>query len=1138
MKTSTCMNTAHYNDVWKRLHSSLIILFVVFTFFSKGIYTANAQNSKSLVNENTLAQLVNSQGNSDSNLLSIQFTNVTLQEALELLAEEINVGFSFNPDVMPEKKVTFSLSNVPPHEVIYKLLKGTNLEPILPPSKDVIVIREKKPLPKVDTFQQSISGTVVDSQSGEALPGVNVIAGEGAGDSPSGTTTDMNGEYEIGVDDNVTSLIFSYVGYERLEVSIENRTEINIELGQDIQLLDDVVVVGYGTVQKSDLTGSVNSIRGEELAVGQQASVDQAIQGRIPGVQVTQTSAEPGGGFSIRIRGTNSITAGNEPLYVIDGLPGANPLNSLNPADIESIEVLKDASATAIYGARGSNGVILITTKQGQQGSPLEVSYNGSIGFQEAAKKLDLMSAQEYMNFYNDLHIDRGEDLPFTQQEINSIGSGTNWQNEVLRSAPIQEHHLSFSGGSEDTQYFLSTNYFNQDGIVLSTGFEKYSGRVNLVHSLNEQLEVGINLNNSVEMEDTVPLGLGVNRTAGVIATSLQLPPTMPVLNEDGSYAVSLQDLSNSVAQAETIDNFAEIRRLFGNAYINYSILENLNARVNVGYNQRSVQRDIFLNTTTQRGVLAEGQATKNLNEDKNYLFEFTTEYNQQINSNNRFTLLGGYSFQKFEDEGFNAAAQAFPTTAFRFNNLGAGDPSQYVVGSYKQENTLLSGFGRLNYNFADKYLLTATFRADGSSRFGENTKFAYFPSGALAWRISNESFFPEEGFLGNFSDLKLRASYGLSGNQEIGNGRSLVLLGTGPIAVLDGQEVQSIAPIQLANPDLKWETTASFDVGLDFGILNDRITGSIDYFVNNTRDLLLELPIPTTSGFSSSLQNVGDTRNSGLEFTISSNNLTGNFNWSTDLNFATLNNEVTNLGELPRILQGGTRFISEFTMLREGDPVNSYYGYVFDGVFQSQQDVENSPEQANAMPGGRKFKDINGDGIIGDEDRTILGDPFPDFTLGFNNNFSYKGFGLRMFIEGRFGFELANFTNIDSENPIDDLRNRQRYVLNRWTPENQTNKHPSFVNPSRTFDFNSRVVEDASFIRLKNLRLSYSFPNLNFGGISSLSVYATGQNLITITGYDGYNPDVNVLGSSNIRIDYSAYPLARIYSLGLNIRI
>ncbi|MEN8251162.1 MAG: TonB-dependent receptor, partial [Bacteroidota bacterium] len=852
--------------------------------------------------------------------------------------------------------------------------------------------------------------------------------------------------------------------------------------------------------------------------------------GRIPGVQVTQSSAEPGGGFSIRIRGTNSITAGNEPLYVIDGLPGANPGNSLNPSDIQSIEVLKDASATAIYGARGSNGVILITTKQGRKNTPLEINYYASIGSQSAAKKLDLMNVQEYMSFYNEVHIDRGNEPPFSQ----GTGSGTNWQDEVLRSALIQEHRLSFSGGSDDTQYFLSLNYFDQDGIVINSGFKRLSGRVNLIHSIGEKVKIGINLNNSSENENRVPLGVGVNNGAGVIATALQLPPTMPVFNDDGSYSMSLQDLSNSVAQAETIDEFAKTTRIYGNAFIEAEIFKDLKAKINLGYDQRILRWDEFMNTLTQKGILEEGRATRSLVENNSYLFEFTTEYNKVIDTNHKLNLLGGYSYQNFVNSGFDAIAQNFPTTSFGSNNLGAGDPTKFNTGSFKGENTIISGFGRVNYNFDNRYLLSASLRADGSSRFGENNKFAYFPSGALAWNISNESFFSDEGLI---SVLKLRASYGLSGNQEIDNGRSLVLLGSGPIAVLDGLEFQSIAPIQLANPNLKWETTESFNLGVDFGILNDRVSGSVEYFRNNTRDLLLLLPIPSTTGFSSSLQNVGDTRNSGFELNLTSRNYVGDFSWTTNLNLSTLKNEVTNLGELPRILQGGVRFVSDFTLLEVGQPINSYYGYQFDGVFQSQEEVDNSPSQVLAAPGGRKFKDINNDGVIDDDDRTVLGDPFPDFTLGLNNSFSYKGFSLDVFLEGRFGFELANFTNIDSENPIDDLRNRQRYVLDRWTPDNLTNEQPSFVNPSRTYDFNSRVVEDATFLRLKNARLAYSFPDLNIKGISSITIYASGQNLVTFTKYKGYNPDINVLGTSNVRIDYSAYPLARIYSFGINIK-
>lgn len=981
---------------------------------------------------------------------------------------------------------------------------------------------------------QQVSGTVRDSTDGSPLPGANIVV-KG---TTQGTTTDPDGAYQLAVPSLSDTLVFSFVGYQPKEVPIAGRTQVDVGLVSTALVGEELVVIGYGSIQKSDLTGSVSSLPADQLNTGPQVSVDQAIQGRVPGVQVTQTSAEPGGGYSIRIRGTNSITAGNEPLYVVDGLPGANPLNSLNPADIQSIEVLKDASATAIYGARGSNGVILITTKQGQGRSPLTVNYSGSVGYQQTAKKLDLMNAQEYMSFYNSLSESRGEEPPFSQEEINAIGSGTDWQDAVLRGAPLQEHQLSFSGGSEDTQYYLSLNYLNRDGIVINTNFERYSGRVNLQHSLSDKLQFGLNLNNTREQDVTVPLGTGVNAGAGVIATAIQLPPTLPIRNEDGTFTQSSQDLSNAVAQAETIDNSGEVKRTFGNAFAEYQILRGLSTRLNVGFNQRTAERDIFLNTVTQRGQLNEGQATKNQNEDTNYLFELTTEYDQVLRDDHSLNVLGGYSFQRFIDTGFNASAQNFPTTAFGPNNLGAGEGVKNIVGSYRQENTLLSGFGRLNYNYADRYLLTSTVRLDGSSRFGENNKYAIFPSGALAWRLSNEPFFPESGFLSAFSDLKLRASYGISGNQEIGNARSLVLLGTGPVAVFNGEEFTSIAPIQLANPDLRWETTRQLDIGLDFGLLDDRITGSIDYFVSNTNDLLLELPIPTTSGFASSLQNVGDTKNTGLEVAVDTRNVVGNFNWSTNFNFATLNNEVTNLGDLPRILQGGTRFIQDFTILREGDPVNAYFGYVAEGVFQSQEEIDNNPSHPTAQPGSRRFRDVNGDGIIDEEDRTIIGDPHPDYTLGLNNRFGYKGLSVELFLEGRFGFELANFTRIDSENPIDNLRNREDYVLDRWTPDNRIDENPSFVNPPRTFDFNSRIVRDASFLRLKNVRLSYTIPTLSVGGISSLTVYATGQNLLTITGYNGFNPDVNVLGSSNVRIDYNAYPLARVYSLGIDLRI
>ncbi len=978
--------------------------------------------------------------------------------------------------------------------------------------------------------QINVSGKVTDAEDGSPLIGVNVVV-QG---TQVGAITDLDGNFTLDVDDENSILVISYTGYQPQEVPLNGRTNLEIALEAGAFELDEVVVVGYGTVRKSDLTGSVGSVRGEDLNTVSQTSVDQILQGRVAGVRITQTNPEPGGGFSVRIRGTNSITAGNEPLYVIDGLPGANPLNSLNPSDIESVEVLKDASATAIYGARGSNGVVIITTKQGSKGSPLLVNYNASFGIQAPTRKLDMMNAQEYMGFYNDLFVDRGREPPFSPQAIDSIGNGTDWQEEVLRSAGVQDHRLSFSGGSKETQYYLSLNYFDQNGIIISSWFKRFSGRLNLVHSISDKLDVGINFSNSIENKKTARTGNGVNVGAGVIGAALQLPPTDPVYDEDGAYAFSLQDLTNPVGQAETIDIYDRTTRLFGNAYVSYDILSNWNARLNLGYSKRNVEGDDFFDTQTLLGQLEQGQATRSFNDNSDYLIELTSEYNQNIGDSHRFKLLGGFGYQRFVNASFSASSRNFSSTAFGSNNLGAGEASLNVVGSNKQENTIISGFARLNYNFRDKYLLTGTFRADGSSRFGENNKVAYFPSGAIAWRISNEPFFPGGGFI---EDLKLRASFGISGNQEIGNGQSQILLGRGPVAVLDGVELESIAPIQLANPDLKWETTQSFNIGLDFSFLSGRITGSMEYFQNKTRDLLLALPVPTTTGFGTSLQNVGDTENSGFEFDITTVNLAGEFSWTTSLNFATLTNQVTNLGELPRILQGGVRFINNFTLLEPGVPMNAYYGYEYIGVFESQADIDNSPTQANSYIGGRKFRDVDGNGQITPEDRTVLGDPFPALTLGFNNSFSFRGFQLDIFFEGRFGYELANVTNIDSENPIDDLRNRQRYVLDRWTPTNNTTDTPSFISPSRPFDFNSRVIEDASFLRLRSFRLGYSFPGLQGRRVSGLTIYVAGQNLFTITDYRGYNPDINVFGSSNTVIDYTAYPLARTFSLGLDVQ-
>ena len=995
---------------------------------------------------------------------------------------------------------------------------------------------------------RTVSGTVRNAEDGLGLAGVNIVV-KG---TTTGTLTDRDGNYSLVVPSLSDTLVFSLIGFQTQETPISGRTTVDVALSPLAIMLKELVVIGYGAVQKSDLTGSVSSVTPDQFNAGIQSSVDGMIQARVPGVKITQSTAEPGGGSSVRIRGATSITAGNEPLYVIDGqpidnlpaIPGSpivdertarNPLKTLNPGEIESIEILKDASAAAIYGSRGANGVVLITTKRGRPG-PLRIEYNSSASIQHVANKLDFMNATEYMTFANALRADQGQGPLFTQEEIAAAGEGTDWQDEILRTAPAQNHHLSFSGGSANTTYHTSFNYFDQEGVIRSSGTKRYSGRLNIDHSINK-FDFGVNLSTSVAEDDFVPNGVGINATAGVVATAHQMDPTMPVRTPEGAFSESGNlDIENPVALAESIVDEAETNRTIGNVFGEYKISSDLSAKLLFGSDRHSSRRDGYINKVTKRGQSANSTASVSSFERNNYLVEATLNYDRAIRENHSLNAVAGYTYQAFYARGVFAGAADFATDNFSTDNLSAGNREKYAVGTSQFRHQLLSYLGRINYSAYGKYLLTTSFRIDGSSRFGEHNRYGYFPSLALGWRLSNEPFLADQSII---SDLKLRASYGITGNQAIGNYNSLVLLGTVGDAVFDGQRFVGIAPIQLGNPNLKWETTAQLNVGVDFGFFDDRVTGSMDYFVKNTSDLLLSLPIPRTTGFSTSLQNVGEIRNRGFEFVVGTRNFVGDFNWTSTFSLATLENKVVSLGELPFILQGGLRFLSDLTILKEGEPMNSYFGYKTDGVFQSQAEIDGSA-QPGAQPGDIRFVDVNGDGTINPDDRTILGDPYPDVEIGFNNNLRYKGFGLDVFVEGSFGHQLLNFTRIDSETPIEFLRNRQTYVLDRWTPENPTSENPSFVRMDVSRAVNDRVIEDASFLRLKSVTLRYQLPGASVRriGVNAASLYISAQNLLTLTDYTGYDPDVSSLGDSNIRLDYNAYPLARTYTLGIKLTL
>lgn len=994
-----------------------------------------------------------------------------------------------------------------------------------------------------------VSGTVTDP-TGIPLAGVSVQVRN----STNGTSTDSTGAFSISVPDANSILVFSSVGFAPQEVSVRSKTSITVRLSPEANMEESVVVIGYGTQKKKDITGAVASLSAEDFNKGANVSVSQLIAGRAAGVTITQTSSEPGGGLSVRIRGASSVNAGNAPLYVIDGLPidnGANidggagagmpagtqarnPLNALNPNDIESVEVLKDASAAAIYGSRGANGVVLITTKRGKAGR-LSVVYDAYLGHQQVAKKLDVMTTPEYIRTQNELAVARGGTEPFSPEQIAAIGAGTNWQDLIMRDAPMHSHNLSFSGGNTNTKYFASLSMFDQQGVIVSSGIKRYVGRINL-ETNSGPFKFGFNLSSSLVNDDLAPFGgSGFNAGGGIINSAIQFYPTVSPYDADGNYARYFNiDMENPLAMAYGVDATQSTSRTFGNVYGEYTIIPGLKAKLNLGSDYSNSRRDSYNSTATKAGFANDGIASVFNGTASNYLAEATLDWVKLFNDH-RINVLGGYTYQYFLRNNFSAGNVRFPSDLTGTNSLGSGSTNLATVGSGKNTNKLQSFLGRVNYDYKGKYLLTATLRADGSSRFGVNNKYGYFPSFSGAWQIGSEDFMYNVKAISN---LKLRAGYGLTGNQEIGNLNSVATFNNSGGAVLGGAALIGQAPTRIPNPDLRWESTAQFNVGVDAEFFNGRIALTVDYFEKNTRDMLLNLPVSATTGFTSQLTNIGSIENKGWEFLLTTRNITGKFNWTTTMNLATLTNTVRNIGPLSQILTGSLPFTNQITVIQPGHPLAAYYGYQVDGVFQTADEVAASA-QPNAKPGYLKFADLNKDGKIDPNDRTVIGNPLPGFTYGINNSLSYKNFTLDFFLQGVGDVDILNQNLLEALFPLDPTRNTLADpLLNRWTATNPSNKWPSNVgyNDYAAQRINSLTVEKASYLRLRNLSLAYQVPLGNIKAIQSARVYVTGQNLFTITNYSGFDPEVSVNGDGNVRVDYNAYPVSRVYMIGLTV--
>ena len=1019
--------------------------------------------------------------------------------------------------------------------------------------------------------EKTISGRVFSSDDGEALPGVNVVI-KG---TTNGTITGVDGEYKLTVTEG-NILSFSYVGYKSIEYSIGNRTVLDVRLEPEVGVLDEIVVVAYGEVKRRDLTGSVASVKGEDLVKIPVTSFDQALQGRAAGVQVTQVSGRPGGSTSIRIRGSSSLSAGNEPLYVVDGMlissnnsdinaNGAagsqlNSLSSINPSDIASIEVLKDASATALYGSRAANGVVLITTKRGSAGRSV-INFEASYGVQEVTNTLDLLNGEEFANYMNEFNSFVGfpADPRYIIPEL--FGEGTDWQEAIFQAAPQQNYQLSISGGDELTNYAISGGYFHQDGIVLNSDFERISFRTNIDRKFSKSFKVGASVNLSRIESKGVLTGAQSPTTGvllpGALSSALLFPPTLPVLDENGPGGYTFEDdrnrnLPNPVADALETDNISNNLRIIASVYGEYEIIEGLKFKANLGIDAVSVKDNRFVPNFLKRTEPNNGEAVVSTLDALTWLSEYTLNYQKEVGDHS-FSALGGVTFQGFRSESLFTFALDFPNNRTGYHNLGAALNPQ-APSNGESEFGYLSYLGRVNYNYKGKYLFTLTGRVDGSSKFGENEQYGFFPAAGFAWQMGEEDFMSGIDLI---SSLKLRTSFGILGNSDIPSFQSLATVGPLGEGTFSNSEVYiGTEPLRLANPDLKWERTAQFDLGFDLALMASKLIITADYYVKNTDDLLLFTPTPNTSGFSAFFTNIGELSNQGFELSIQAFPFEDKeFQWAPTLNFSTNKNEIKALSEGNDILAPGVAGIqSGWSIFREGQAIGTFFGYQSDGIFQSDADAAGSPVLVgqSATAGDRKYRDINGrdsdgnltgepDGIINEADRTILGQVQPKFTWGFINDFSYKGFDLSIFIQGSHGNKAVNAMQYElglltaETNVFSDAYN------NRWTPDNPSNEYQR-LNPSDRRAFSDALVEDASFFRIRNVNIGYTFSEAmaNRLKLNKLRLYFSVTNILTITDYTGYDPEVNAFGQSAafLGVDYGGYPLARTIMGGIQIGI
>ncbi|WP_232541080.1 TonB-dependent receptor [Spirosoma endbachense] len=1072
--------------------------------------------------------------------ISVQFDHKDLKTVLRRIEKAANVKFTYVPQLIEtENKVSIRATNDRLEVVLDRLLKPLNISYQI--SGNYIVLRRETsradntsvPTESLRVDDLIVTGTITD-EKGVTLPGVSVLL-KG---TQRGTVTDGNGAFRLAVPTNSAILVFSFVGYVPQEVAIGNRTTFDIQLALDNKALGEVVVVGYGTRTKTSLTGSIASIKADELKVTPVANLAQGIQGRVSGLDMRQNSGTPGGNISVRIRGTNSINGTSEPLYVIDGIQisatsavnAANPLSQINPSDIESVEVLKDASATAIYGARAANGVVLITTKRGKDGVT-NVSYDAYVGQQETTRKLGILNATQFAQLENDTY-----SPTVIYPNPGSVGQGTNYLDLIFRKALIQNHQLSVTSGNNKTQIAVGANYFSQDGIIKNTDYKRYAFRANIDHRISDRIKVGTSLYYTVTDEDRLNAGgTGVNVTSareGILGRAVAAPPTLLPFRPDGS-VYSFADQFNG-RYRETINpmgelakkNYTNSNRLLGNLYLDITLAKGLTYRASFNadltsslqelYSPRSIVDSISLGNASA----VNGSASNNSTYVKTLLHESILTYKNVFGQHHAINATVVYGTQSEILQNNNQTASGFGNDFTE--NWSTSNATVYALSSFRNKSSLVSYLGRVGYGYKDRYFLDLTARVDGSSKFGANNKYGFFPAISGAWRIIEEDFMKLVTFI---TDLKLRASYGITGNAgAIGPYQSLATVsGQGYNYNFNNTVLTGINPSGIANPDLKWEQATQLDLGIDLAFLNNRLTIVADYYHKRTDNLLFTKAVPMSSGYTTITGNYGSIENKGIELGVSAKILTGTVKWEASGNITFNSNKVLALDGIQNELA-----LSSYSLLKVGYPLGIYRTYILDGINQTG---ETFLPGYDARTGGFKIKDVNNDGKISTDDQVIVGNAQPKYFFGFSSSVKYKNFELSGFLQGVQGSRLFNGFRFTFETPSGQV-NLLEGMANRWSATNPNNE---YVKPAQgtNLPVGDRWVEDNSYVRVKNLTLAYNIPRVKFS--KGIRAYVSGNNLFTITKYQGWDPESNNYGSSNaLFYDNGTYPAAKSYVIGL----